>query len=105
MSRKKFKVKATIFDKRGKVISCGTNSYEKTHPLQYKLSKQCGNPDAIYLHAEIAAIVKLKKYHSAHKILIERYDSEGKPRMAKPCQVCALAIKQADITVVEYTEN
>ena len=103
-NRKKYEIRATIFDKRGRVISKGCNSYIKTHPLQEKMSKIVGNPKAIFLHAEIAALVKLKDWDKAHKILIERYDNEGNPKLAKPCEACSLAITNANIKIIEYTK-
>ena len=102
-SRKKYKLKATIYDKRGRVLSSGENSYEKTHPLQVKLAHKNGRPDAIFLHAEIAALVRLKDWRKAHKIYIERYDENGNPRLAKPCKICQAAIEMAGIINVEHT--
>ena len=51
----KHKVTATVYDKQGNVLSVGYNSYIKTHPLQAKLAYRCGQPEKVYLHAEIAA--------------------------------------------------
>lgn len=103
--RKQFEIKATIYNKRGHVISEGTNSYLKTHPLQGQLAKQVGRPDAVYLHAEIAALVKLKDWRRAHKIYIERYDANGDPVLAKPCAMCQIALEKAGISVIEYTKT
>lgn len=101
--RKQFEIKATIFDKRGRVISSGENSYWKTHPYQYELAKENGKPEAIYLHAEIAALIKLKDWRRAHKILVERYDSKGNPVLAKPCKICQAALDKAGINIIEHT--
>ena len=103
--RKQFEIKATIYDKRGRIISEGFNSYLKTHPLQGRLAKRVGRPDAIYLHAEVAALVKLKDWRRGHKIFVERYDSHGNPVMAKPCAMCQIALEKAGISVIEYTES
>ena len=94
---------ATIYDKRGRKISQGENSYWKTHPLQVKTAKEVGREDAIYLHAEIAALVKLKDWSRAHSILVERYDVHGNPKMAKPCKICHRALIKAGIHVIEHT--
>lgn len=101
--RRQFKLKATIYNKKGHVISTGENSYSKTHPLQGKIAKEAGRPDAIFLHAEIAALVKLKDWNKAHKIFIERYSEDGKPLPAKPCEVCTIALQKAGIEIVEHT--
>ncbi len=58
-------VVATVYDKQGNVVSVGYNSYIKTHPLQAKLACRCGQPEKVYLHAEIAALVKMV-YEGTH---------------------------------------
>ena len=101
----KQKLRATIYDKRGRVLSVGENSYCKSHPKQAEFAKIAGREEAIYLHAEIAAIIKLKeKANDAYKIFIERYNSNGKPLLAKPCEICQIALEMAGIEIVEYTE-
>lgn len=104
MSKKKFKVVATIYDKRGRVLTTGENSYDKTHPLQSKFAVQVGLDDKIYLHSEIAALSKLKRYHKPYKIVVERYKENGEPALARPCKVCQAAIESHGIAVVEWTK-
>ena len=94
---------ATIYDKRGRAIAKATNSYTKTHPLQVKLAKEHGRDEQIYLHAEIAALVKLKDWSKAYRIEVERYGKHGDPLLAKPCPICSAAIERAGIKVVEHT--
>lgn len=101
--RRKFDIKATIYDKKGRVISTGENSYWKSHPLQGKLAKKVGRPEAIFLHAEIAALVKLKDWTKAHRIKVERYDVYGNPVTAKPCAICQSALAKAGIEIIEHT--
>jgi len=101
--RKQYKLIATIYDKKGRKLSQGENSYQKTHPYQTKLAKKAGRPGAIFLHAEIQALVRLKNKDKAHKIVIERYDSKGNPILAKPCEICSLALKEAGIGIIEHT--
>ena len=98
----KHKIKATVYDKKGRVLSQGVNSYSKTHPQQSELANKCNLQHKIFLHAEIAALVKVKS-GTPHKIKIERYNKTGEPMLAKPCPICELAIKEAGISVVEYT--
>lgn len=94
---------AVIYDKRGRVISVGQNSYVKTHPLQAKHANQVGLPDKQFLHAEIHAIVRCRDLSKAHRIFVSRWDSKGNPALAKPCPVCMSAIEAAGIEVVEHT--
>ena len=94
---------AYIFDKKGKIISVGYNSYTKTHPYQAKLAKIAGLPDKIFLHAEIDAILKCKRIGDAKRILISRIGADGKPLIAKPCKICALAIERFGIKEIEFT--
>ena len=102
MSRK-HELKAIIYDKRGKILSIGQNSYIKTHPLQARCARAVGEPTKIFLHAEIAALVACKDWRSATKIAIFRFTKEGKPAPAKPCKCCQHAIKLAGISNIEHT--
>jgi tRNA(Arg) A34 adenosine deaminase TadA len=94
---------AVIYDKRGRIISVGQNSYVKTHPLQAKHAVQVGLPDKQFLHAEIHAIVRCRDLSKAHRIFVSRWDSKGNPALAKPCPVCISAIESAGIEVIEHT--
>ena len=101
MSRK-YEITALAYDKRGKLLSVGRNSYTKTHPLQAQLGRRAGKPNAIYLHAELAALLKARE--QVRKLVVLRYDKEGKPVLAKPCPACQLAIKSFKVKQVEYTK-
>ena len=103
MSKQRFDMTAIIYDKRGRVLSVGKNSYVKTHPYQAKCARNVGLPDKQFLHAEIHAIVRCKQLHRAHRIVVMRFDSAGKPKNAKPCPVCESAIEAAGIKIVEHT--
>lgn len=94
---------AIIYDRKGRVLSVGQNSYVKTHPLQAKHAKRVGLEDKQYLHAEVHAIVRCKDLSKAHKIFISRWNKDGEPMFAKPCPVCESAIKAAGIEIVEHT--
>lgn len=98
----RYAIKATCFDKKGRVISSAENSYEKTHPIQAMYAKKVGHPLRHCLHAEIAAIIRAKG-KPIHSIFIERYGKKGEPRDAMPCPVCQLAIKEAKIEIISYT--
>lgn len=99
----KHELTAFIYDKRGRIISVGKNSYVKTHPLQAKHAQQVGMKEKVYLHAEIAAIARCKDLNKAHKIFVVRTGKTGATLLAKPCPVCMSAIKAANIKYVEHT--
>jgi deoxycytidylate deaminase len=103
MTQKRLDMTAIIYDKRGRVLSIGKNSYCKTHPLQAEHARRAGEPYKVYLHAEIAAIVKCKSLDKAHRIVIFRYLEDGSPAKARPCCICASAIKASGINIIEHT--
>jgi deoxycytidylate deaminase len=103
--RAKYSLTAKILDKRGRVLSIGNNSYDKTHPLQIRHALQHGRPEAVFMHAEIQAIVRCKDLSKAKKIIVSRVDKEGNPKNAKPCLICESAIREAGIEIVEYTTD
>jgi tRNA(Arg) A34 adenosine deaminase TadA len=96
-------ITAIVYDRKGKIISVGKNSYIKTHPLQAKIANSVGLEHKIYLHAEISALVKLKDWARAHRIVVTRVGRQGEPLLAKPCAVCQRAIEMAGIEIVEHT--
>jgi len=100
--KKRHFILAKCYDKRGKLLGKGTNSYKKTHPLQKFFATFAGLPLKIYLHAEVAAILQCKN-RKIHRISIERFDKHGQPVNAKPCLICQEAIKAFGIQVVEHT--
>lgn len=102
---KKYHIIATIRDKRGRVLSVGTNSYTKTHPLQAQYALEAGLPHKQFLHAEVDAIKRLRQPWKAHSIMVERYDSNGKPANAMPCVICQRVIDAVGIEVVEFTSS
>ena len=104
-NRGEFNLTATLYDKRGRKLAVGTNSYTKSHPLQGKFAEEAGKPDAIFLHAEIDALRKCKDWTAIRKIVVERYDAQGNPRLAKPCKVCQHALDTIGISEIEFTQN
>ena len=102
MSRK-YQITAILYDKKGNVLSIGKNSYVKTHPIQAQYANQVGEPNKVFLHAEIDAIIKCKNLKKAHKIVIIRYMSDGQPGNAKPCSVCQEALRKSGIKIIEHT--
>ena len=96
-----YQIKATIFDKRNRIVASAYNSYEKTHPFQKEMAVKVGLPMKEYCHAEILAIIRSKG--KGYRIHVERYNKAGEPRNAKPCPICEEAIKNSHIKVISYT--
>lgn len=98
---RKYEITAMAYNKRGKLLAVGHNSYVKTHPLQAKFGKESGRPNAIYIHAELAALLKSRE--KVHRLVVLRYDKKGKPAMAKPCPACQVAIRHFGVKHIEHT--
>lgn len=102
---------AIIYDKRGRVLSIGKNSYTKTHPLQAYHARRVSRTDEalsdlvhkIFIHAELDAVLKCSDLDKAYKIRIFRYDKSGRPVNAKPCSICEDMLKHTPIKVIEHT--
>lgn len=100
--QKRFNLIAKCFDKKGNLLSVGVNSYVKSSPVMKHFAKLAGEPYKIYLHAEVQALLRARD-KIVHRITVERYDEEGNMRLAKPCPICTLAIKEFGVKYVEYT--
>jgi len=100
-STKKYWVIAASLDHHNNIISIGENSYQKTHPMQSRLSLKCGNRNREYLHAEIASLVKNR--NKPESIMIVRITSTGLVRIARPCNICNLAIRESGIRYIHFT--
>ena len=98
-----YMVHAYVLDSHNRIISKGINSYQKTYPMQFRLANKTDRPHRNYLHAEIAALVKARK--ESYGILVIRITKSGLIRMARPCNICILAIKEAGIKNVYYSGN
>ena len=96
-------LKAYCYNKKGRLLSTAENNYNKTHPIQKYFAQQVKEPAKIYLHAEIAAIIKAGD-QKIHKLVITRYSPRThKALNAKPCPICQEAIKAYGIQYVSYT--
>lgn len=94
---------AIVYDKRGRPLSIGQNSYTRTHPRQAAIAAKVGLPEKKFVHAEFVAITKCRDLKKAHKIVITRYNRAGEPVNAKPCIVCQSMIAESGIKVIEWT--
>lgn len=99
--KKRYEITALAYDKRGRLLSVGKNSYVKTHPLQRKYGMLVGRPKAIYMHAELDALLKARG--PVHKLVVMRYDTDGKPAPAAPCATCQRAIADFGVKEVEHS--
>jgi len=102
MKKEKQYLTAVIYDKRGRVLSIGKNSYEKSHPYQAQCAAAVGLPEKIYIHAEISAIIRCDDLSKAHKIMVYRTGKRGYLN-AKPCPICERAIKLSGIKEIWHT--
>jgi tRNA(Arg) A34 adenosine deaminase TadA len=98
-----YMLRAFVLDSHNRIISKGKNNYNKTHPMQSRLANKTDRPNRQYLHAEIAALVKARK--EPFGILIIRITKTGLIKMARPCNICILAIREAGIKNVYYSGN
>ncbi len=101
--RKRYILTAVIYDKRGRILSVGKNSYVKTHTLMAREAAAVGLPDKQFIHAEFDAIMKCRDLSKAHRIFVTRTDEKGVYGNAKPCPVCESLIRKAGIKIVDHT--
>lgn len=93
---------ARAYDRRGTLIGSATNSYTKTHPLMLHFGKQVGITYKVFLHAELAALLKCGD-KTPYKLVVERRTKDGVSALAKPCSICERAIAAWGVKRVEYT--
>jgi len=100
-SRKK--VGAVLFNAKRKVITSATNNDFKSHPIQAKWAQRVGLHEKIYLHAEMACLIKARE--DGDMIVVVRLGGhDGKSlRNAKPCPICEPALRYAGIKHVYYS--
>lgn len=102
------KIGCVIVDKH-RIISSGSNSNTKCHPVQANLDKRtfkCECPGK--LHAEVASIIPLLKYNidlSRAILYTYREHKDGTVAMARPCPRCMEMIKSVGIKKIRYTTN
>jgi deoxycytidylate deaminase len=101
--RQQQNVTALVYDRKGRLLSTGRNSYIKTHPLMYEAGTAVNKPNSIYLHAEVAALVKIKDWSKAFRIDVVRYMKDGTTGNAKPCPICSRVISLTGIKTVNHT--
>lgn len=92
---------ACIIKENGRAVASAFN-VSKTHPLQYKYAKRNGREKAIYLHAELSAVIKARG--KGDTLYVARVGKNNETRLAKPCPICMEAIqRETDIKTIYYT--
>ena len=94
-----FRVGCVLYDKRWNVVGKGY-SKRKTHPLQKSISVKHGNPHKVYLHAELSAILSLRKGSKPHYAVLARLGSSGKLLPIDPCPGCQELLDMYGITLI-----
>lgn len=94
---------------KNKVISVGYNC-TKSHPLQAKYAKYRGivTPMPVSLHAEMAALLKVKDMDIDWKrvsVYIFRTHKDGSLANCRPCNACMSLIKELGIKNIYYTND
>lgn len=103
--KKRYTLVATCFDRRGRVIGTGTNSYQKTHRLMKHFSLMAGeSEEKIYKHAELSAVLSCGD-KEIDSILVQRFHANGDMANAMPCPACQYMLKSFGVRLVKYTDE
>jgi len=95
---------AVVVYKKKKIIAVGWNK-RKSHPLCVEYQP---NPQRIYLHAEMDAIIKTINRHGPDmlpdcKLVVLRLTKGGRIAESKPCEGCMSLINAMNVGEVEWT--
>ncbi len=103
MTQRRYEIIATCFDRKGKVLGTGVNSYIKTHPLMKYFAEKAGeSAEKIFTHAELQAVLASQR-KGIDSILVQRFKLNGEPALAKPCKTCQEMLKAFGVRRVMYT--
>ncbi len=103
MSPSRKKVGAVLYNSKRRVITTAVNNDYKSHPRQAWWAQRVGLDEKIYLHAEMACLIKARE--AADTIVVVRLGGhDGKSlRQSRPCPVCEPALRYAGIKHVYYS--
>ena len=103
MTRKRYVITASCFDKKGRHLSTGVNDYRKSHPLMKHFAVLAGESHHKHFqHAEFVACLQARG-KEIESILVQRFDSEGRMKMAMPCPACRKMLEAFGVKIVRYT--
>lgn len=103
MSRKRYVITASCFDKKGRHLSTGVNDYKKSHPLMKHFAVLAGESHEKHFQpAELSACLQARG-REIDSILVQRFDSQGRMKMAMPCPTCRKMLEAFGVKIVRYT--
>ncbi|MCK9544353.1 MAG: hypothetical protein M0R03_20225 [Novosphingobium sp.] len=103
LKNRKQNICAIIVDKKNNILSIGVNFYTKSHPMQKKYADACGEPDKLWVHAEVNSVSKIPYGRKPYAIYVARVTPSGKVKLAKPCQICSKLLADRGIKNIYYT--
>lgn len=105
LTRKRYEIVATCFDRKGKVLGTGVNDYNRSHPLMKHFAVKAGESEQKdKLHAELAAVLASGR-KNVHSILVQRFHNDGSMAVAAPCPTCQAMLKGFGVKIVRYTSE
>lgn len=103
--RKLYEIKATCYDRKGKLLSVGWNNYKRSHPLAKHFAVLAGESnEKVYLHAELSACLKART-KKIHTVFVERRHNNGTMANAEPCKSCKVMLRAFGVQQVKYTHE
>lgn len=100
MTKRRYSITARTYNHRNQLLSTGTNSYIRTHPIQKHFATLVGEPARIYLHAEISALLRAGD-RKVHTLTIQS-DGASAPY---PCKICQKAIEHFGVKRVVILQS
>ena len=94
---------ACLVNKKGQIIAESANSYSVSHTKQFHYAKKVGRPEAIFLHSEMACLLKDRKRQGV-KLFVARVDSKNRPCYSAPCEICVRALQDySNVKSIEFS--
>jgi deoxycytidylate deaminase len=105
LTRKRYEIIATAFDKKGRVLGTGVNDYSRSHPLMKHFAVQAGESEQKdKIHAELSAVLASGR-KNIHSVFVQRFHNDGTMATAKPCMTCQAMLKGFGVKIVRYTSE
>jgi len=103
LTRKRYEIVATCFDRKGRVLGTGVNDYSRSHPLAKHFAIVAGESEQKdKVHAELAAVLASGR-KNIHSIFVQRFHNNGTMAVAAPCPTCKAMLKGFGVKIVRYT--